>query len=85
MPILLISCVMLAYNIYFSYNVEWDPFHHMERSTPMYSIFGILYALVLLPLVYKIRRWKRDVSTGGEEVSAIEIPVGTAGTHGPPS
>jgi hypothetical protein len=73
MPIFIVTAIAIPYNLYVSYNVEYDQFHHIERLKPIYVVYAVLYPLVLLPLLYKIRRWKYDVSYGGEEITSTQL------------
>ena len=76
MPIFVVTIISIPYNLYVSYNVEWGQIHHIRLIKPIYVIYGVLYPLVLLPLLYKIRRWKYDVSNGGEEITATHLGDG---------
>lgn len=76
MPVLVVTCVAIPYNLYCSYTVEWDQTHHIELLKPIFVIYGVLYLLVLLPLLYKIRKWKYDVSYGGEDITSTQVSTG---------
>jgi hypothetical protein len=69
MPILVVTCIVIAYNLYCTLTVEWGRIHHIQLLTPLGIIYGALYAVVLIPTIYKVRRWKYDVSYGGDEIT----------------
>lgn len=68
LPILVVTCIAILYNLYCTVTVEWGRIHHMQLLKPLGIVYGVLYAVVLTPIIYKVRRWKYDVSYGGDEI-----------------
>ncbi len=76
LPILVVTCTAIAYNLYCICTVEWGRLHHIQLLKPLGIIYGVLYAVVLIPIVYKVRRWKYDVSYGGDEIPVEVLTTG---------
>jgi hypothetical protein len=74
LPILIVTIFCVGYNLYFSFNVEWGRKQHIALLKPIFIIFSLLYVTILVPLIYVVRRWKYDISYGGEEINGVVIP-----------
>jgi hypothetical protein len=74
LPILLLTIASIAYNLYFSFHVEWGRKQHIALLRPIFITYGVLYVIILSPLIYVVRRWKYDVSYGGDEINGIAMP-----------
>ncbi len=75
MPILVVTFHAILFNLFLSYHflvyVPKAHTKHVHLLTPLYIIFGVLYAVILFPLAFGIKRWVNDVHTGGEVISTV--------------
>jgi hypothetical protein len=72
MPILVVTCLAIICNLYYSCRGKQARINHSELIKPVFIVNAVLYTIVLPPLIYCIRRWHQDVNNGGHETNDVK-------------
>lgn len=70
-PVMVVTCLAIIGNVY--YSCHWKKSHknQLELMKPAFIVYGVLYVIVLPPLMYYIRLWQYDVTHGGHETNDV--------------
>jgi hypothetical protein len=69
LPFLVVTLFSIACNLFYSSSVTYRRSQHLQNLHSILIFFGILYAMILIPLAYVIRQWQNAVNYGGKRLS----------------
>lgn len=72
-PPLILTVLAIVFNMSYSYEANFQL--NKDKIILVLITFGILIPISTIPLAYKIRRWRQDVTNGGQEITTIEMPT----------
>jgi hypothetical protein len=69
LPFFVITLFSIACNLFYSSSVTYQRSRHLKHMKSVLILFGILYIVILIPLIYAIRRWQNAVNYGGKRLN----------------